>query len=66
MLDKRIGPKINTYPIRTPIQAVKNQDRSLVYMEQVNKSRQMDRKVEAEKARSFFDWKNGVIVGTKV
>ena len=49
-----------------PIQAVKNHDKSLVYTAQVNKRRQTDRYVETVNARSFFDSKKTVAVGTNV
>ena len=48
------------------MQAVKNQDSPSVYAAQVNKSRQIDRYVETEKARNFFVSKKPVTVGTKV
>ena len=43
VLDKRIGTKTDSYPIKIPIQAVKNQDNPLVYNAHVNSSRQMER-----------------------
>ena len=39
------------------MQAVKNQDNPFVYTAQANKSRQIERYVEIEKASSFFDIK---------
>ena len=62
----RMGRNINVYPIKTPIQAVKNQDMPSVYTAQVNKSRQIDRQVETEKTSSFFDSKKQLTVGTNV
>ena len=47
------------------MQAVKNQDNPFVYTAQVNKSRQIERYVEIEKASSFFDIKKKVKVGIK-
>ena len=42
VFERIIGKKITVYPIKTPIQAVKNQDSPLVYIAQVNKRRQID------------------------
>ena len=61
-----MGTNNNSYPIKTPIQDVKNQDRSFVYTAQVNKSRQRDRQVVTLKTRSFFVLKKAVTVGMKV
>ena len=47
------------------MQAVKNQDNPFVYTAQANKSRQIERYVETEKASSFFDIKKKVKVGIK-
>ena len=49
-----------------PMQAVKNHDKPFVYTAQANKSKQIDRYVETANARSFFDSKKQVTVGTNV
>ena len=66
LFDKRMGKNSSTYPIRMPIQAVRNHDKPLVYTAQVNNSRQTERYVERAKTSSLLDSKKPVIVGTKV
>ena len=66
LFDRRIGPNNSTNPIKTPMQAVKHQDRSPVYIAQVNKSRQIERKLESVNASSFRDSIKDVMVGMNV
>jgi hypothetical protein len=66
VFDSKTGTNTSTYPIRMPMQAVRNHDRSPVYTAQENKSKQTDRYVETVNARSFLDPKKQVTVGTNV
>ena len=61
-----MGTNSSTYPIKMLMAAVKNHDKSFVYTAQVNKSKQIDRYVETVNARSFFDSKKQITVGTNV
>ena len=63
VLDSKIVPKINTYPISVPIQATGNQYSPFVYTAQVNKSRQIEEKLVTVKVNNFFDLKKKVKVG---
>ena len=63
---KRMGTNNSAYPIKTPMEAVRNQDKPPVYTAQVSKSRQIDRYDERQNASSFFVLKNMVTVGMNV
>ena len=63
VLDNRIVPKINTYPISTPMPATGNQYSPSVYAAQVNKSKQIEAKLVAVKVSSLCDSKKDVKVG---
>ena len=63
VLDSKMVPKINMYPIRVPMQARGNQYSPSVYAAQVYKSKQMEEKLVAVKASNFLDLKNDVKVG---
>ena len=65
-MDSKIGTNNSIYPIKMPIQAVTNHDTPFVYTAQANNSKQTDRYVETANARSFFDSKKQVTVGTNV
>ena len=63
VLDSKIVPKINTYPISTPMQATGNHYNPFVYAAQVNKSKQIEDKLVTVKVSNFFDLKKNVKVG---
>lgn len=63
VFDSKIVPKTNTYPIRVPMQATGNQYSPFVYAAQVNKSKQIDKKLVTVNTSSFLDLKNSVNVG---
>ena len=65
VLESKIGRNSNIYPIKTPIQAIGNQNKVFVYAAQVNKSKQIEEKLVMVKISSFFDSKNDVKVGIK-
>ena len=63
VLDSKIVPKTNMYPISVPMQATGNQYSPSVYTAQVYKSKQIEEKLVTVKTSSFFDLKNDVKVG---
>ena len=65
VLDNSIGRNNKVYPIKIPIHAVGNQNKVLVYVAQVYKSKQIERKLVTVKTNSLFALKKDVNVGIK-
>ena len=64
--DSKIVPKIKEQPINIPMKETGNQYRPSVYSAQVNKSKQIDRKLVIVKTSNFSDLKNNANDGTNV
>lgn len=64
VLNKKIVPKTNMYPISVPMQATGNQYSPSVYIPQVNKSKHIEEKLVIVNTSSFCDLKKDINVGT--